>query len=366
MKVLHLLAGGNIGGIEILMKDYARYSAHENHFIMIWGSNGAATELIKKQGCKVTELNSVGKTKLTNFKTIEQYCRTHDIEAVIVHHAAPLAHLYLMHLKHRIPEITTIAYAHGNAVCMYREEEKRGLKLRRAVLSYSLKRADLVVAISESVADSLVKLLYTPKEKIRVIYNGTDISVHHCIERTEPHDEVRMIFVGRLIEMKGVQLTLQALAQLKTEKFWHFDVVGDGAYRSTLENLASQLGLSDHVSFLGERLNVPQLLGNSDIFVHVPLGEEGFGITIIEAMAAGLVCVCGDSGAIPEIITDGENGYLVPKHDVSALAERLTLEVEENDNREQIKKNAKSRAEMFSVQSFSSQLDDAIDKKAEG
>lgn len=362
MRILHLMAGGSVGGIEILMKDYVKYSRHENHFMMIWGRNGAATELIRKQNSRVTEMNTSGGKSLYNFKTIEEYCRNNKIEAVIVHHAAPLAHLYLMYIKRRIPKMITIAYAHGNAVDMCRANEKQGLFLRKLILSHSLKIADLVVAISKSVSNSLFELLHTPKEKIRVIYNGTDMSVHNDLLCRTNDSTIHLIYVGRLIEMKGVQLTLKALAQIKTKCIWHFDIVGDGAYRETLEKLCQELGLQNRVTFLGERLDVPQLLANSDIFVHMPCWEEGFGITIIEAMAAGLICVCGDGGAIPEIITNEKNGFLVKKHDINALAKRLETEICEYKNQELIKLNARARAKEFSIEVFAKQLDDVIEK----
>lgn len=354
------MAGGNIGGIEILMKDYAKYSCHENHFMMIWGNHGSATELIKKQHCKVTELNTTGRKSLDNFKIIEQYCKKYRIEAVIAHHAAPLAHLYLMYIKRRIPQIITVAYAHGNAADMCRANEKHGLFLRKWILSRSLKRADLVVAISKSVSESLIEWFCTPEERIKVIYNGTDLSVHKDIFPAARDAVVRLIFVGRLIEMKGVQLTLKALAQMKTKCTWHFNVVGDGVYREPLEKLCRELGLQDQVTFLGERLDVPRLLADADIFVHMPYWEEGFGITIIEAMAAGLICVCGDGGAIPEIITDGQNGFLVKKHDVNALAERLETEIKECRDQNRIRLCAKNRAEEFSAEAFAEQLDKTL------
>jgi len=359
MKILHLMAGGNVGGIEILMKDFAGFSRHENHYMMIWGSDGATTQLLRQRNCPVTELKTTAKTSLKQFRIIENYCREQKIDLAIAHHAAPLAHLFLRHLKRKCPWLKTVAYAHGNAVNMARENEKRGLWLRKWVLARSLKRADLVVAISRSVAESLTGYFGTPKEKIRVIYNGTDLSAHAQQKPRPKERAVKLIYVGRLIELKGVQLTLRALAALKTDRPWCFQIVGDGPYRQELERQSRELGIAEQVHFLGERLDVPQLLADADLFVHMPVWEEGFGITIIEAMAAGKVCVCGDSGAISEIITHGVDGFLVPKQDVAALAGCLQAQFDQEQNWEMIGKAAKERAKAFSVEIFVRELDEA-------
>lgn len=362
MKILHLLAGGNIGGIEILMKDYAKYSKHENHFMMLWGKDGAATKLIRDTGSIVIELQLNSMKALKGFKVVERYCIENGIDTVIVHHAAPLSHLYLMWVKYRFSHIKTVAYAHGNAVDMRRDKDRRGLKIRSFVLAKSLEKADCVVAISNSVANSLVDIFGTRKEKIKVIYNGTDLKIYNNIKKTEQNAEIQIIYVGRLIKDKGVQLTLQALKQIKTDRNWHFCVVGDGSYRTELEKMCENFDLNRKVTFLGERLNIPQLLAEADIFVHMPFGEEGFGITIVEAMATGLVCVCGAVGGIPEIIEDGVNGYLVPKHDVEALVAKLEYLIDNIDECKIRSDVTRTAVNKFGLDVFV----DSLDKLVEG
>ena len=104
---------------------------------------------------------------------------------------------------------------------------------------------------------------------------------------------------------------------------------------------------------------VPELLSESDIFIHVPVWEEGFGITVVEAMAAGLVCICSKSGAIPEIIADGQNGFIVPKNSSIQLTrtiEEILLNFNE-DRINSVKARAKLRAYDFSLEKFVSNLD---------
>ena len=95
------------------------------------------------------------------------------------------------------------------------------------------------------------------------------------------------------------------------EKDFEFQIIGDGPYKTKLESLVKEQHLENKVVFLGTRYDVSQLLEKADIFVHVPIIEEGFGITIVEAMASGKLCICSNSGAISEIIENDGNGFLV-------------------------------------------------------
>ena len=362
MKVLHLLAGGDVGGIETLMRDYAKYSKHENHFIMLWGRDGKATTVIRAEGCPVVELQLKKGQELKGFRYIRKYCIKNHLDAVIAHHAAPLAHLYLLGLKYLMKNIKTIAYAHGAAEDMFRINDKKGLWLRKKILTLSLKRADAVVAISNFVGKSLIDCFDTPVGKIHVIYNGTPLPEYQAPKVDKKRGKFKIVYVGRLIKEKGVQLTLEALSKLKTDKEWSFYVIGDGPYRKQLEETSKNLGIDEKVIFMGSRSDVPQQLEEADIFIHFPVWREGFGITIIEAMAAGLVCICGNVGAIPEIITDGDNGYLIEYLNRDVLADVLADVLDKYDTSEmgRIRKNAVERAKQFSIESYTEKFEKVV------
>lgn len=360
MRVLNLLTGGNIGGIETLCKDYGNFSEHENIMALLWGSGPLADEM-KLGGVEVLELNASTKNVLSTVKKVLNVCGDRKVEAVIVHHAAPMAHLCLMAVKIKYPHMITIAYAHGNAEDMCRAKDKNGLRMRKMVIAHSLKKADKVVAISTSVKRSLIYLFGIPEEKINVVYNGVDTK-KFTAQWHEPNRPVRIIFVGRLIQEKGVQVVLEGLSRLSENVNYRFSIVGDGPYRNKLEKLAGKLNISDRIEFLGSRRDVPELLKASDLFVHMPVWEEGFGITIIEAMAAGLICICAKSGAIPEIISDGENGFLVEKDRTAELANTLEHVIEGvgGEEYEKICEKAVETASRFSVFNFVRELDKII------
>ena len=128
--------------------------------------------------------------------------------------------------------------------------------------------------------------------------------------------------VGRLIGWKGLRVVIQAVPQMPGT---HYVVVGEGGERVRLEEQAARLGVRDRVHFLGgvDHDRLPSLLREADIFVQPSIGEEAFGITVIEAMASGLAVVASRNGGMLEIITDGENGVLAPVGNVESWRDAL-------------------------------------------
>ncbi len=357
MNVLHLLSSGGIGGIETLCKGYVENSVHHNTIVFLWGGGIIADEMIQ-MGFDVVNLQTKKKNYLAQFRRIKKLCIDKKIDVVIAHHADPFSHFCLIKIKQKLPEIKTIAYAHGNALDMARVKHKFAGKLKMKLLSASTKKANRVVAISQSVKDSLQQYFKTPENKISVVYNGVDITKFKRIEKD--YTSLRIIYVGRLIELKGVQLTLQALVQIGSINY-HFKIVGDGPYKKDLQDMVKELGIAEKVEFLGSRRDVPELLQAANVFIHMPIWEEGFGISVIEAMASGLICICANNGAIPEIIDDNIDGYLVKKNNIIELAEKLKMvALLKPDDISRISENAVKKAEVFSIKNFASNLDDLV------
>ena len=133
-------------------------------------------------------------------------------------------------------------------------------------------------------------------------------------------------FVGRLAEKKGVSFLLEAMARL-TDDDVTLVIAGDGHLRPTLEARARALGLWDRVSFVGYVTGdrKTELLQLADVVV-VPSIEtasgdsEGFPVVIMEALAAGRVCVASDATGADGVLRDGDSGFIVPQQDAAALA----------------------------------------------
>lgn len=354
MSVLHILSGGTVGGIEVLCMEYGFRSQNENIFVLLW-EKGTIAEEMKRAGLRVIMLNASKKDFVGTLRKLIGICNENNVCTAVVHHSAPMAHAYLMLLKLVFPGIKTIGYAHGHAQDMC-PSNKRFLTLRKMIISKSLKKADQVIAISNSVKKSCIHYFHTPSDKIKVVYNGIDTSQYKTKTDLNIHKDLRIIYVGRLIKQKGVQNTLEALSYLPSEIQYSFLIVGDGPYRNELERIAETLQLNN-ISFLGERRDVPDLLQKADIFIHVPECKEGFGITVIEAMASGLVCFCGNDGALPEIIHNGEDGFLVEKDPKTIATSISNFYYLSDEEKQQLRKNSIERANDFSIDKLVNQLD---------
>jgi glycosyltransferase involved in cell wall biosynthesis len=190
---------------------------------------------------------------------------------------------------------------------------------------------DLSLAVSRLVRDYLVRQGGLNPAKIRVVANGVDVA---AIDAARPGDEVRrglglpegvpvIGLVGRLDHWgKGHKELITAMARLKERHPVHALIVGGGRKVDEVRQLAEALGLAGGVHFLGPRHDVPDLLNAMDIFV-LPSYSEGVSLALLEAMAAGKPVVATAVGGTPEVVTDGENGLLIPPRDAPALTGAL-------------------------------------------
>ena len=139
-------------------------------------------------------------------------------------------------------------------------------------------------------------------------------------------DAQLVIVVGRIMQRKGLDVFIQAMAQVvQVYPQVHGLIVGeveitDEGLDRALQNLAGDLGIANHIHFSGFRADVPRLLLASNLLVFVPTEPEPFGRILIEGMAAALPVIGARSGAIPDILIEDETGLLVPPADVDAQA----------------------------------------------
>ena len=190
---------------------------------------------------------------------------------------------------------------------------------------------DLSLVVSRGVRDYLVTQGGLNPAKVRVVANGVDVA---AIDAARPGKAVRrdlglpegvpvIGLVGRLDHWgKGHQELLAAMARLRERHPAHALIVGGGRRMDEVRQLAASLGLAGAVHFLGPRPDVPDLLNAMDIFV-LPSYSEGVSLALLKAMAAGLPVIATAVGGLPEVVTDGDNGLLIPPRDAGALAGAL-------------------------------------------
>jgi glycosyltransferase involved in cell wall biosynthesis len=149
--------------------------------------------------------------------------------------------------------------------------------------------------------------------------------------------------VARFEPQKDHATLLRALGGLLRHS-WDLDLVGDGPLRPEMETLASSLGIQERVHFLGQRRDVDRILSQSQISVLVS-NWEGFPLSILEAMRAGLPVVASGVGGVAEAVADGKTGYVVPQGDAEALRNRIERLVASPDLRVELGTNGRRRYE---------------------
>ena len=173
------------------------------------------------------------------------------------------------------------------------------------------------------------------REKIEVIYNGFELEAFSHLGDENPLETIKqskvVVNVSNLRPIKGLEVFIQS-AKLVLDDFVdvHFVIIGEGDQREKLEGLIRELGIESNISLIGKRTDIPSILKHSDVGV-LSSHSEGFSNAIIEYMVSGLPVVCTDVGGASEIISNGENGYLVSAND-SELMARSILKLVENDD----------------------------------
>ncbi|MFO0736239.1 MAG: glycosyltransferase family 4 protein [Labilithrix sp.] len=186
----------------------------------------------------------------------------------------------------------------------------------RPFASWTLKRADRVVFISSHVhRTALARMPFVRELPTSVIHNGIDPDRFAPVPRPPPSERLRLVALGRLDPRKGLDLAIEALTRVPNVEL---EIVGDGSERARLERLARPLG--DRVRFAGYTPDVRGALARADAVLS-SAKEEGLGIALLEAMAMGRPVIAVPVGGIPEIVDDGETGWLASTRTTAALAE---------------------------------------------
>lgn len=188
------------------------------------------------------------------------------------------------------------------------------------------------VTVNCTYARERLEALGCPREKLHILHIGVDPSDYTFRERgANGRGEVRILTVARLVEKKGIEYALRAVAQVAcTNPCVRYEIIGDGPLRAELEALTRSLGLDGRVTFRGpqEQQVVRSAMWEADIFLLPSVtaangDQEGTPTVLIEASSSGLPVVSTYHSGIPEVVLDGRTGCLVPERDADALADRL-------------------------------------------
>jgi glycosyltransferase involved in cell wall biosynthesis len=215
------------------------------------------------------------------------------------------------------------------ATCHNWISESAKMRLLEALDKRALRAFDHVVAVSDEIARELIGSGIA-RESVSVIDNGIAAEPVEAGARARIRAEFAvnpdarvLIHVGRLARSKRIDLLLQCMAGLPAGLQTTLLLVGEGEERENLAGLADELRLHGRVHFCGYRRDVAQLLTAADVFV-LSSQKEGLPIALLEAMAASCPIVATSVGAIPRVLENGRDGWIVPAVNSEALGAALT------------------------------------------
>ena len=240
----------------------------------------------------------------------EQY----DLDLLHVHYAVPhavsaLLAQEMLAARRRVPFITTL---HGTDITLVGAEPSYF-----SITKFSIERSDGITTISGYLQGRTVEVFGVPNE-IRVIHNFINPEIY----RPDPernNSEKILLHISNFRPVKRVLDCIRILHRVRQDGPAHLLMAGDGPERGPAERLSRELGVERHVTFLGKQDHVERLIPKADVLL-LPSELEAFGLAALEAMACGVPPVATDAGGVPELISDGVDGFVRPVGDIEAQA----------------------------------------------
>lgn len=226
----------------------------------------------------------------------------------------------------------------------------------RALEMVLSRRTEAIIAVSDDEADHL-KALGVPAEKVFVVPNGVPAMKQEDTRRAKARqclglcdDHIVIGCVGRLEKQKRIDLLLHAAAQLPVDlrSAVQLVIVGGGSLDQSLKALAATIGIDGQVIWAGELERPDELMPAFDVFA-MASDYEGMPYALLEAASAGLPTVATRVGGVESIVTDGQNGFIVDRGDISGLSRRLGVLIQHPELRIRMSAEARSVAPRFSI-----------------
>jgi N-acetyl-alpha-D-glucosaminyl L-malate synthase BshA len=261
------------------------------------------------------------------------YAIPHSISALLARQmAAP---------RRRLPFITTL---HGTDITLVGTDRSYF-----PITKFSIEQSDGITTVSDYLAQRTREVFGIPNE-IRVIHNFVNCDLY----RPQPErkrSEKTLIHISNFRPVKRVLDCIRVLAEVRKHVPARLLMVGDGPDRGPAETLARELGVEAHVEFLGKQDHIERLIPQAHVLI-LPSELEAFGLAALEAMACGVPPVATRVGGVPDLITQGVNGYMEAVGDIAAQASRVTTLLTDDALYARMSENARQTA----VSRFSSDM----------
>ncbi len=274
-----------------------------------------------------------------------------DLDLLHVHYAIPhasAAYMAKQILKKKGKNIPVITTLHGTDITLVGKD-----KTFAPVVAFSINESDAITAVSKSLRDETYHTFQIEKE-IEVIYNFVDIErfskkpLDAFRKTLAPNGEKILVHASNFRKVKRVNDVIKIFANTLKEVPSKLLMVGDGPDRPDAEELCRELNICDDVRFLGKQQEMEEILAISDLFI-LPSESESFGLSALEAMAAGVPVISTNAGGLPEINIHGQTGYMSNVGDVTEMS-RFAIELlKDEDQLTEFKQKSKEQAAKFTI-----------------
>lgn len=323
LKIAYIITRSDvIGGASVHVLDLAEGARNAGHDVTIY-VGGEGVFFIKAEAlglrcisltCLVREIN-IG-YDIRAFFELREALKL--LRPDLVHLHSSKAGI-LGRLAAKSLNLPTIFTAHGWAFTEGVSPKRRWLY--RIIEKVMALFSDKIITVSDFDRQLALNSGIGNKELISTVHNGVSVNTASGYARTAS-ESVRLIMVARFEHPKNHIFLLEALARLKS-KLWQLELVGDGPLFNSVKDSLIRLELTDRVTLSGACDDVPQRLAVSDIFVLIS-DWEGLPLTILEAMRSEMPVIASAVGGVPELVNEGENGFLVPRGDQDILVSALS------------------------------------------
>ena len=333
--VVHVVVAGEVGGAERMLVDLAGRGARGRHSVALLTPSDRLRALFRDAGLDVEDRGQVHEGPLSYLSRSLGPRDAAWLAEIITRRGATIVHLHTF-----ASQVVGTRAALKTGVRVVRTEHSTRVYDDPSCWPFSrwsLARADAVVCISEHVSRVAIAKAPWAAAKVSVVPNGVDTahfaplpdsSLHGCAPGSPlAVPRLRFVSLGRLDPRKGLDLALAALAQVPAAEL---EIVGDGEARASLAALSTRLGVADRVRFVGFVDDVRASIAKADLALS-SARAEGLGIALLEAMAMERAVVALPTGGVPEIVADGETGWLAHGHSADALARVMQDAVDRRD-----------------------------------
>lgn len=362
MKVIHLISGGDTGGAKthvLTLLDNLRKQNIEVELLCIM--EGIFTEEAREMGIPVTVIPQARRWDLSVHRKILDFINSSGCDLVHCHGArANYIALFIMN-KVKVPMITTL---HSDYKLDFKGNPRKQM-IYTPINAFALRRFKNVLTVTRAFKNMLVDRGFK-QERLHVIYNGVDFKKElKAVSPTEFMETVHLTYdpnkkyvgiAARMYAVKGVEVFLGAAKILAPKhRDTVFLVLGDGDMMPQCREFVESNGLSSQVKLLGQ-IQGEELMNSYYGFVDVNTltsYSESFPYALLEGARCRRATVATAVGGIPEMIRDGQTGYLVPSGDCTALADKIGALLDNNELRHKIGNNFyEDASERFSVESM--------------